>query len=274
VTDPIVVGATAADPANAVSIWNAVRRWFVEHGFPIEYALYSTYDAMGQALLSGAIDIAWNAPMAHVQCLARSGGRCRTLAMRDTDAGNHTLIVARRQSGLKSWEDLMGRRLALGVEVSSELHLIPVAQLREAGLDPVSQCELVALEPREYSDLKLWIDDSMIFDAILNGEADAGTIFEPWLPYLIRKRNLGPDDIVEVWRSRPYNHCAFTARPGLETETAERFVQLLVQMDPETDYVADMMKREHLTRWEPADDSGWSDLQAAVEGAGLVGRLF
>ena len=55
----LLIGATAADPANAVVIWNAIRRWFVEHGLPVEYALYSTYDAMGRALLSGQLDIAW-----------------------------------------------------------------------------------------------------------------------------------------------------------------------------------------------------------------------
>lgn len=267
------MGATAADPANAVPIWNAIRRWFVEHDVAFEYALYSTYDAMGPALLSGEIDIAWNAPMAHVQCLARSDGACRTLAMRDTDAANNTLIIARRDSGIRSAEDLRGRRLALGVSTSSELHLIPVAQLREQGIDPLAECDLVELEPREYSDLKRWVDDFIIFDSVLSGEADAGAIFEPWLDHLTRKRDAG-DAIVEVWRSRPYDHCAFTARPGLDRESAERFVETLLAMDSDLPYVADMMKREHLGRWLVADDTGWDDLRSAVDAAGLVGQTF
>lgn len=273
-TRRVLVGATAADTANAVLIWNAIRRWFVEHGMPIEYALYSTYDAMGEALLSGELDIAWNAPMAHVQCLARSGGRCRTLAMRDTDADNHTLVVARADSGIDSIDDLRGARLALGVASSSELFLIPVSQLREDGLDPITECEAVELEPREYPDLKRWVDDLTIFDSIVDGVADAGAIFEPWLSHLIRKRGLEPHDIVEVWRSRPFCHCAFTAGPDLEPEIADRFVETLLSMDPDDPNVADMMRREHLTRWVAADDSGWSDLTSAVEQAGLVGEVF
>ena len=51
---PLLVGATAADPRNAVTIWNAMRRWFDDHGLPIEYALFSTYDALCRALLDGA----------------------------------------------------------------------------------------------------------------------------------------------------------------------------------------------------------------------------
>lgn len=270
----LLVGATAADPANAVEIWNAIRRWFVEHDLALEYALYSTYDAMGEALLAGHLDIAWNAPMAHVQCLLRGAGTCRTLAMRDTDADQHTLLVARRDAGLASLDDLRGRRLALGVDISSELHLLPVDQLRKAGIDPAVDCELVELATRQYSDLKRWIDDGIIFDAVVSGDADAGVIFEPWLAHLIRKRGLGPDDIVEIWRTDPYHHCAFTGGPRLDDGAAQRFVEVLLAMDPDVPYVAEMMRREHLGRWVPADDAGWDDLRAAVEAAGLAGTVF
>ena len=51
----ITVAATAADPRNAITFWNAMRRWFTEHGFPIEYALFSTYDGLCRALLDGAV---------------------------------------------------------------------------------------------------------------------------------------------------------------------------------------------------------------------------
>jgi len=39
----------------------------------IEYALFSTYDGLCRALLDGAVDIGWNAPMAHAQSLLVSG---------------------------------------------------------------------------------------------------------------------------------------------------------------------------------------------------------
>lgn len=271
---PLRVGATAADADNSIFIWNAFRRWFVEHDLPLEYALYSTYDAMGAALLEGELDIAWNAPMAHVQCLLRSEGECQTLAMRDTDAAQHTLIIARAEAGITDVESLAGKRLALGVEISSELNLIPVSQLQEAGFDPLTRCDMVELEPRQYSDLKQWVDEAVIFDALMAGEADAGAIFEPWLPHLLRQGRLVADDIVEVWRSRPFDHCAFTARPGLSVETSEEFVAVLLSMDPDELYVADMMKREHLKSWVAADNAGWADLITAVENAGLVGKTF
>nr|MBA3302962.1 hypothetical protein [Acidimicrobiia bacterium] len=65
-----------------------------------------------------------------------------------------------------------------------------------------------------------------IFDAVRDRRADAGVIFEPWLAHLVRKRGLSPDDVTVVWRSQPFCHCAFTARPGLAPDIAARFVEL------------------------------------------------
>ena len=271
---PLMIGATAADPKRAVFIWNAIRKYFNEAGLETEYALYSTYDALCGAVLDGHVDIAWNAPMAHAQLLLQAPGTCRTLAMRDTDEDVHSLIVARADAAIADLDDLRGRRLALGVDISSELYLLPTAQLAEEDFDIQSDCELVELEPTEYSNLHMWVDDRTIFGAVMDGRADAGVIFEPWLGYLLRRHELAPDDIVEVWRTRPYCHCAFTSSPHLSDETSERFTELLVAMDSDDPDIAEMMRMEHLTKWVRATDDGWTDLMTAVEKADLVGKIF
>ncbi len=271
---PLMIGATAADPKRAVFIWNAIRKYFNEAGLETEYALYSTYDALCGAVLDGHVDIAWNAPMAHAQLLLQAPGTCRTLAMRDTDEDVYSLIVARPDAAIADLDDLRGRRLALGVDISSELYLLPAAQLAENGFDTRSDCELVELEPTEYSNLQMWVDDRTIFAAVMDGRADAGVIFEPWLGYLLRLHELAADDIVEVWRTRPYCHCAFTSGPDLSDETSERFTELLVAMDPDDPEIAEMMRMEHLSKWVRATDNGWSDLMNAVEKADLVGKIF
>ena len=99
-------------------------------------------------------------------------------------------------------------------------------------------------------------------------------IFEPWLDHLIRKRGLAPTDITVVWRSEPFCHCAMTARPGLPDDVAERFVELLTAMDAADPAVAEMMRLEHLTRWLPATDDGWSGLADAIRAAHLEGATF
>lgn len=271
---PLLIGATASDPKRAVLIWNAIRKYFNEAGLEVEYALYSTYDVLCRHLLEGQVDIAWNAPMAHAQVLMQGGGSCRTLAMRDTDQDVQTVMVARTDSGIGNLEDLRGQRLALGVDTSSELYLLPVAQLADDGFDVESDCTLVELEPTQYPNLQSWVDDQAIFAAIVDGRTDAGVIFEPWLPSLLRRHELSEAEITEVWRTRPYNHCAFTAAPGLDDTTSAQFVELLLAMDPDDPEIAEMMRMEHLTKWVRAADDGWTDLMGAIDEAGLKGQVF
>jgi ABC-type phosphate/phosphonate transport system substrate-binding protein len=271
---PLLVGATAANPGTAVTIWNAIRQWFTANDFQMEYALYSSYNALCGALLRGEVDVAWNAPMAHAQSVLVSAGACQTLAMRDTDEDVATVIVARRDAGIDRPEDLRGRRLALGVATSTELRLIPVHQLRRAGLDLETECVLVELEAREYPGGGRWVDDSLIFNAVLDGAAEAGTIFEPRLDRLLQRAGPRAGEVKIVWRSSPFCHCAFTARPGLSTPVSDRFVQLLLSMDSGDPEIAEMMRLEHLQRWVPADERGWQSTMAAITEAGMEGVTF
>jgi phosphonate transport system substrate-binding protein len=271
---PLLIGATAADPANAVTIWNALRHWLTAQGMAVDYALFSTYDALCRALLDGHVDVAWNAPMAHAQSILTSGGACRTLAMRDTDQDVASVVIALRGSGISSVEDLRGRTVAVGVPTSAELRLIPAHQLRALGFDLDRDCRHAAIEPRPYPNGVRWIDDFLIFDAVRRGDADAGIIFEPWLAHLIRKRGLAPEQVTVVWRSEPFCHCAFTARPGLPEDDATRFVELLTAMDPADASVAEMMRLEHVTRWLPAEEQGWTGLMDAIRSGALEGVTF
>ena len=271
---PLLVGATAADPRNVVVIWNAMRRWFTDHGMAFEYALFSTYDAMCRALLDGTIDVAWNAPMAHAQSLMTSGGTCRTLAMRDTDQDVAAVIIALTSSGITTVEDLRGRTVAVGVASSTELRLIPAHQLRARGFDLETDCVHAEIEPRPASNGVRWVDDFLIFDAVRDGRADAGVLFEPMLDHLVRKRGLTPEDVTVVWRSEPFCHCAFTARPELPSDVAARFVELLTAMDPEDPTIQEAMRLEHVTRWLPATDDGWSGVIDAIRAGELEGATF
>ena len=271
---PLLVGATAADPRNVVVVWNAMRRWFGERGMPFEYALFSTYDALCRALLDGTVDVAWNAPMAHAQSLLTSGGACRTLAMRDTDEDVATVIVALAASGISSIEDLRGRTVAVGVPGSTELRLIPAHQLRAQGFDLDVDCTHADIEPRPASNGIRWVDDFLIFYAVRDGRADAGVLFEPMLDHLVRKRGLAAEDVTVVWRSEPFCHCAFTARPGLPDEVATHFVELLTAMDADDPLVQEAMRLEHVTRWLPATDDGWTGVIDAVRAGRLEGATF
>src|SRR5260370_35990174 len=119
-TQTIWVGAVAYDP-KVVTIWEGMRRYFVEEAhLPVEVVLFQSYEAQVQALLASPgdlvprIDIAWNTNLAYLQTDEWSGHRCRPIAMRDTDLGWTTKIVAVSGASVATLADLKDRTLALG----------------------------------------------------------------------------------------------------------------------------------------------------------------
>jgi phosphonate transport system substrate-binding protein len=212
--------------------------------------------------------------MAHAQSLMTSGGACQTLAMRDTDQDVATVIIALASSGITTVDDLRGRTVAVGVPTSTELRLIPAHQLHAQGFDLEVDCIHAEIEPRPASNGIRWVDDFLIFDAVKDGRADAGVLFEPMLDHLVTKRGLAPEDVTVVWRSEPFCHCAFTARPGVPGDVAERFVEVLTAMDPDDPAIQEAMRLEHVTRWLLATDDGWNGVIDAVRAGRLEGATF
>jgi len=270
---PLIVGAQASEP-NGVTIWRTVRDFLNSKGLPVDYALFSSYEALDHGLMAGAIDIAWNAPMAQAQTLIQSGGACRVLAMRDTDREVTTLMLVAAGSEIAGPADLNGKRIALGDLTSSELRLIPTHQLRQDGFDLATECEIVDLEAAVRPGWAGRGDFTNTIAALDDGIIDAGTVFEPQYRALVERARIDPAAYRVVWNSRPYSHCGFAARPGLPEDAARRFVELLASMDYSNPDIKEMMDLEHLCAWVPADDSGWQDLISGIKDANLVGALF
>ena len=68
------IGAVAYSP-DAVTIFEGIRRHCGRHGLPVDYVLYSNYDALVEALHAGHVDIAWNTPLAHARYHLKAGGK-------------------------------------------------------------------------------------------------------------------------------------------------------------------------------------------------------
>src|SRR5437870_5038617 len=80
----ITVGVLAGPP-HTITIWQYIREFFRGSPVELDFILYSNYARANEALLAGQIDVVWQGPLTHVQVLRQTGGRCKGLAMRDTD---------------------------------------------------------------------------------------------------------------------------------------------------------------------------------------------
>ena len=262
------LGAVVYHP-KVEQIWAEFRDWFGDQGFALDPRFYERYEDQVGDLLAGELDTAWNTNLAHVTVLDAAPATAGALAMRDTDRGWRSLIVARADAGLRSLDDLRGRALGFGDADSPQAHILPVHALRAAGFDPARDCvasrldrdlgkhgdtggaELAQLARVRARELDACVVSSVTWDAI---------------------ERLGErSDLVALWRSPPFHHCCFTV--VADDDRHERFRTLLLAMDASDPKLCEPMELEYVNRWVAFDPSGYRDLIAAVAaGPVLVGE--
>jgi phosphonate transport system substrate-binding protein len=274
----IWIGAVAYDP-KVVTIWEGMRRYLRDEAhLPVEIVLFQSYGAQVEALLAPSgelaprIDIAWNTNLAYLQSIEWSGGRCKPLAMRDTDLGWTTKIIALNGGPIRTLDDLRGRVLALGSRDSGHAAILPVHFLAERGL----------AEGRDYRTLRFDTDlgkhgdtgasEIDVLRAVLEGKADAGAIGSPVWSGVHAQALVPEGSVTEVWTSPPYSHCMFTARPGLDDDIGRRFAEALSKMSFDDPRHRPVLEAEGLKRWLSADVSGYGSLREAGRTQGFFRR--
>src|ERR1700675_3345946 len=274
----IWVGAVAYDPKGD-GIWGGMPRSFPEEArLPVEVVLFQSYEAQVAALLAlpgeplPRIDIGWNTNLAYIQADAWSDHRCRPIAMRDTDVGWMTKIVAVTGGPVATLADLGNRTLALGSRDSGHAAILPVYFLEREGL----------VEGKQYRTLRFNSDlgkhgdtgtsEVEVVRAVLDGRADAGAIGSPFWRKLRSERLVPEGALTEIWTSPPYNHCMFTARPDLEPSLEQRFVEALSGMSYDNPSHRAVLDAEGLRRWESPHLDRYDSLRQASAQQGFFSR--
>lgn len=260
----LLVGAVAYDP-KVVTIWEGFKPYFEKRGAPIDYVLYSNYDAQVAANLSGEIDVAWNSPLAWVKSQLLSHGGCRAMAMRDTDRDLTTKILTRKGSNIASLSDLKGKTIAVGASDSPQATLIPLAMLADAGVAPGEDCRVV------YHNVMVGKHGDHVGGerdaarALAAGNADAACVLDANYPVFINEGTLDPGATRVLASTPPFDHCNFTSRQDLPEERSQPFTKVLLGMSFQDPEVRTLMELEGLKQWLPARTSGYAQLERAVE---------
>ena len=267
----IWLGAVAYDP-KVVTIWEGMRAYFRDEAkLDIEIVLFLSYEAQVEALVAGnsRIDIAWNTNLAYLQCDTWTEGRCKPLAMRDTDLGWTTKILALTGGAVRSLDDLRGKTLALGSRDSGHAAILPAHFLAQHGM----------VEGNDYTTLRFDLDvgkhgdtgtsEIDVLKAVLDGRADAGAVGSPFWSGVLEKKLVPEGSVTDIWTSPPYSHCMFTARTGLDGGIEKRFVDALSAMSWENPKHRPVLEAEGLRKWLVADTSGYDSLREAARTQGF-----
>jgi len=271
----IWVGAVAYHP-KVVTIWEGMRRYFNEEAhLPVEVVLFQSYEVQIRALLAETgdvlprIDIAWNTNLAYLQADEWSGHRCRPVAMRDTDLGWMTKIVAVTGGSVSSVADLKNRTLALGSRDSGHAAILPVHFLERRGLHEGVDYHALRFNSDMGKHGDTGTSEVEVVRAVLDGRADAGAIGSPFWS-TVRSERLVPEGALrEIWTSPAYNHCMFTARPDLDGDLERQFADALSAMSYDNPAHRPILEAEGLRQWLPPHVDGYDALRQAATQQGF-----
>ncbi|SRR5579875_153198 len=272
----LILGAVAYDP-KVVTIWDGFGAYFADHGLDFDYVLFSNYERQVRALFDGLITVAWNSPLAWLQCekIAEATGRkVRALCMRDTDCDLASLIVVRADSDLHATADLRGRRVAVGAGDSPQATLIPLSFLAEQGLEPARDFEVVRFDllAGKHGDHVGGERDAV--RALLKGNADAACMLDANRAVFEHEGIVAPGALRVLARTPLYDHCNFTViEDEAQSAPVARFAQLLLGMSHADNRVRPLLDMEGLKRWVAGRTAGYAALRAAVERFGTIDQF-
>jgi ABC-type phosphate/phosphonate transport system substrate-binding protein len=275
----LIMGAVAYAP-KVVTIWEGFKAFFAEHGLSFDYVLYSNYEAQVEAQFAGAIDVAWNSPLAWVRADRMARHRnlsVEAVCMRDTDRDLRSVIVVRADSAFQHSADLRGKTVGLGAVDSPQATMIPLHHLRLAGMTAGRDFEVRYFDVLggKHGDHIGGERDAAI--ALLKGEIDACCMIDG------NHLAFGMDGTLPAGATRiidqtaPYDHCNFTTSPNAPREAVQRFVDLLLSMRWDDARLRPLLELEGLKQWLPGRTSGYAQLERATdeqEFYGADGRIL
>ncbi|CAL9626288.1 phosphate/phosphite/phosphonate ABC transporter substrate-binding protein [Streptomyces sp. DH41] len=267
----IVLGAVAYDP-KVVTIWSGFRSWLRARGVPFDFVLYAHYERQAEDLVGGRIDVAWHSPLAWLRTrrlAAATGREVRPLVMRDTDRDLASVIAVRADGPVRTVTDLKGEAVAVGAVDSPQATLLPLQHLRDQGF-----VAGVDFEVRRH-DTGVGLHGDHIGGerdaarALVAGEVAAACMTDANHLLFCQEGTLPAGGTRLLTRTEPYDHCVLAAGPSLDQERADGLTRLLLSMSYADPAVRHLLELEGLTRWVPGRDTGFRQLNAAVDATGF-----
>jgi phosphonate transport system substrate-binding protein len=201
------------------------------------------YNGVIEALRSKKLDIALLGPFSYV--LADKVAAVEAFALLETQKQGPTyrsVIIARRNNGIATIQDLKGRTFAYVDPSSTSGHLFPKAGLIKAGLDPDAMFSRVIFSGGH--------DASAI--AVQNGKVDAAAIADALLEPAFARGMLKEKDVAVVWTSEAIPGAPAVYRRDLPADLKARIRAAFAQM-------RDMPWGPNtiIKRWVPVDDAAY-----------------
>lgn len=178
-------------------------------GVPITITIGDDYASVEEQVVTGAVDVAVLPPYTYVQGRAREPG-LQAFASHISE-GSPTYacyVIVRDDDPATQLSDLRGRTVAFVGQKSTSGWLVPAARLLQEGLHPQRDVHATFQGTHD-----------AVFDAVVDGRADAGAIYAGGLTGA-RERRPEAHPVRVLAKGERMPNDAYVARPGFPPEAA------------------------------------------------------
>jgi len=191
-------------------------------GMPVKPFVATDYNGVIEALRAKKLDVAYLGPFSYV--LASSVAEVEAFSVAVTkktgQSAYRSVILARKDSGLRSVAELKGRNFAFVDPSSASGHLFPKAGLQQTGLDPDAYFGRVVFSGSH--------DASIL--AVANRKVDAAAVADRIFNSAVAKGTVKQDDFVVLWSSRPIPESPMVWRKDLDPALKEKLARALANL--------------------------------------------
>jgi phosphonate transport system substrate-binding protein len=229
----IVIADISNNPSKKIKSYQPLADYLAERlgKFGVEIGdVYVAADLaeMANLLKSGEVDIYFDSPYPAMIVSNQSGAEPILRRWKRGVADYYTVIFTMKDRGMKSVEDLKGKKLGFDEISSTSGYMLPMAMLIEAGLNPQEKSSANATISADEVGFVFSDDDENTIQWVISGKVDAGAIdigTYMEIPEASREAM-----VILAQSDKVARHIALV-RAGMKPEMVEAIKTILIDMD-------------------------------------------
>ena len=266
------IGFLGDEAAQDIIARNACLKDYIEAAYKVPAKMFTFKDYAGtmEAMLGGNLDYTWFGSSGYAGIYLQDPNAVEPVLTRmqpSGDTGYYSVMVARKDSGIKTLDDVKGKRLGFADPNSTSGYLIPSIELAEAPYN-------INFDKDFKSTGFMGGHENGVL-AVLNGDIDAAVTWVSgvgeWsegyssgnLRKMVDKGILNMDDIVQVWSSKLIPNGPIVMPKKLPKEAKEVMVgmkQWIHENDPKC---SEDIANGIVKAWIPVDHSFYESVVKA-----------
>ena len=218
------------------------------------------YPAAVEALVNKQVDLVWFGGFTHVQAQLRSGGKIIPIAQREEDTQFRSVFIAQTNSGIKTLNDLKGKAVSFGSQISTSGHLMPRSFLLQAKINPEKDFKRVA-----YSGAH----DATIA-SVVSGRVDAAALdITVWRKFVADKK-VDTSKVDVFFTTPPFYNYNWSVHADMPAAQRERVTKALLDIGMDTAEGKEILTLNRATKYIPTRAENYKGLEEAGRSADLI----